>query len=91
MGHRKYKNEAIWCFKNHKIDNSLIDVEFRNNFGCKIFLSYSTIANDEINIYFTNGQIHFDGKVNLYYPRDVLIKKEILLNQKKDNQIFSKS
>ncbi len=90
---KNIKMKQFGALKNHKIDNSLIDVEFRNNFGCKIFLSYSTIANDEINIYFTNGQIHFDGKrLILYYPRDVFNKKgNFIKPKKKIIKIFSKS
>lgn len=68
----KFSIKEFGINKKNKIDNSFLDVEFSNKFVSKIFLSYSTIAFEEIKFYFTNGLLVFDGKkLYSHSPRDV--------------------
>ena len=72
----KFSIKEFGINKNKKIDNSFLDIEFSNKFVSKIFLSYSTIAFEEIKIYFTNGLLVFDGsQIYSHFPRDVFNKE----------------
>ena len=48
---RNIKISQFGCIKKDKIDNAIIDIDFNKNFYSKIFLSYSTIVEEEIKIF----------------------------------------
>jgi len=79
--------------KKNKIDNSFLDIEFSNKLISKIYLSYSTIAFEEIKLYFTNGLLVFDGKkLYSHFPRDIFdIDGNFKKPKKKIIKIFDKS
>ena len=89
----KFSIKKIGINKNKKIDNSFLDIEFSNKFVSKIFLSYSTIAFEEIKIYFTNGLLVFDGsQIYSHFPRDVFNKEgNFKKPKKKIIKIFNKT
>tara|TARA_B100001769_G_scaffold185479_1_gene146918 strand:+ start:37 stop:507 length:471 start_codon:yes stop_codon:yes gene_type:complete len=72
---KKMKIEENGIKKKNKIDNSFIDLDFSNKFKCKIYLSYSTVVEEELRIFLTNAQLVFDGKrISIYHPRDTFGK-----------------
>ena len=52
---KNIKINQFGCINKKKIDNAIIDIDFKKNFYSKIFLSYSTIVEDEIKIFFSNA------------------------------------
>tara|TARA_B100001093_G_C26690703_1_gene954666 strand:+ start:1 stop:987 length:987 start_codon:yes stop_codon:yes gene_type:complete len=72
---KKMKIEENGTQKKNKTDNSFIDLDFSNKLKCKIYLSYSTVVEEELRIFLTNAQLVFDGKrINIYHPRDTFGK-----------------
>jgi len=71
---------------NKKKDTCLIFVKNKNNSIATIFLSYSTIFYDEINIFMSNALIKiFDNKITLYYPRNTFDRKGLFVTPTKKN------
>ena len=72
---RNIKINQFGCIDKKKIDNAIIDMDFNRNFYSKIFLSYSTIADDEIKIFFSNALIIVNEKnLSIFHPRDTFNK-----------------
>ena len=88
---KKIKINQFGCVKKNKIDNSIIDIEFINNFFSRIFLSYSTIAEEEIKIFFSNAMLVINEKnLSIFYPRNTFNKKgNFIKPKKKILKIFS--
>ncbi len=81
---KKIKINQFECIKKNKIDNSIIDIEFINNFFSRIFLSYSTIAEEEIKIFFSNAMLVINEKnLSIFYPRNTFNKKGNFIKPKK--------
>ena len=73
---KKFNINQFGIIKKNKIDNSIIDISFLNNFYSRIFLSYSSVADEEIKIYFSNGILLFNGKkLSIFHPRNIFDKK----------------
>tara|TARA_B100000787_G_scaffold163914_2_gene146072 strand:- start:5492 stop:6463 length:972 start_codon:yes stop_codon:yes gene_type:complete len=71
---------------NKKKDACLIFVKNEGRSMATIFLSYSTIFYDEINIFMTNALIKiFNNKITLFYPRNTLNKKGLFVMPSKKN------
>jgi predicted dehydrogenase len=72
---KNIKINQFGCVKKNKIDNAIIDMNFNKNFYSKIFLSYSTIAQEEIKIFFSNALLVANEKnLSIFYPRNTFNK-----------------
>ena len=72
---KNIKINQFGCVKKNKIDNAIIDMNFNKNFYSKIFLSYSTIAQEEIKIFFSNALLVANEKnLSVFYPRNTFNK-----------------
>ena len=61
---------------NKRKDTCLIFAKNGSKSVATVFLSYSTISYDEINIFMTNASIKiFNNKITLFYPRNTFNKK----------------
>lgn len=69
---------------NKEEDSCLIFVKNKSKSIATIFLSYSTIFYDQINIFMSNALIKIsDNKIILYYPRNVFDKNGLFITPKK--------
>jgi predicted dehydrogenase len=74
---KKVNINQFGIIKKNKIDNCLIDINFLNNFYSRIFLSYSSVLDEEIKIYFSNGILLFNGKkLSAFHPRNTFDNKK---------------
>tara|TARA_B100000965_G_C19584878_1_gene755260 strand:+ start:1584 stop:2567 length:984 start_codon:yes stop_codon:yes gene_type:complete len=81
---KKIKINQFGCIKKNKIDNAVIDMKFNKNFYTKIFLSYSTIVEDEIKIFFSNLLVIINEKnLSIFYPRNTFNKNGNFIKPKK--------
>ena len=81
---KNIKINQFGCINAKKIDNALIDIAFDNNFYLKIFMSYSTVAEEEIKIFFSNGLLIANQKsLSIFYPRDTFGKTGNFIKPKK--------
>tara|TARA_Y100000741_G_scaffold297778_1_gene238721 strand:- start:2452 stop:3435 length:984 start_codon:yes stop_codon:yes gene_type:complete len=81
---KNIKINQFGCIKKNKIDNAIIDMSFKKNFYSKIFLSYSTIAEEEIKFFFSNGLLVANKKnLSIFYPRNTFNKMGNFIKPKK--------
>ena len=81
---KSIKINQFGCINAKKIDNALIDIAFDNNFYLKIFMSYSTVVEEEIKIFFSNGLLIANKKnLSVFYPRDTFNKAGNFIKPKK--------
>jgi len=72
---RNIKISKFGCIKKNKIDNAIIDINFNKNFYSKIFLSYSTVLEEEMKIFFSNALLVANKKnLSIFYPRNTFNK-----------------
>ena len=72
---KKIKINQFGCIKKNKVDNAIIDMSFNKNFYAKVFLSYSTVAEEEIKIFFSNSLIVANAEnLSVFYPRNTFNK-----------------
>ena len=90
---QKIKISELGIKKKNKIDNTFIDLDFVKNFKCKIYLSYSTVFEEELRFFFSNGQLIFNGnQIYIYHPRDTFDRfKHFIKPKKKVLKTFKKS
>ncbi len=95
---KNIKIRQFGCIKKNKIDNAIIDINFNKNFYSKIYLSYSTILEEEIKIFFSNALLVLNEKnLSIFNPRNTFnkmghfIKPKRKIIKKFNNSWFEKS
>ena len=81
---QRIKISELGIKKKNKIDNTFIDLDFVKKFKCKIYLSYSTVFEEELRFFFSNGQLIFNGnQIYIYHPRDTFDRFKHFIKPKK--------